>query len=293
MCNSNNSILWLILIIKFIVLIIIPIFIVYCRIKDKKIKYFYVAEIIVLLLFIILKITGNSCIINSNYSYIKKNNAEIDYNDSRYSSDVNVVEKIITNDFYYNSLNKKIYYFNNDKLPLSAKKIECDNKEFYMKNYGNNITTISMLLSSLFDKNIDPIEILDFAQKKDLIDCENGVDTDKLLRAVADNYNLKIVFVSKENLITYLRSGGIVIAKTYSGQHKNIISCNNVTVLIYNIDNQNNFNLLNPSDKDYDYICPSNSAGYGQVIKAKRNDENYSLSEIDSFSYEFISLERN
>ena len=53
-----------------------------------------------------------------------------------------------------------------------------------------------------------------------------------------------------------------------------------------------NFSILNPNDKDYKYICPENSEGYGKVIDSNTNDKLYSLDDIKSISSRYIILER-
>lgn len=294
MCQNNGMIICL-LILKIIIIIIIPIYLIIFR-RDKTDVYKKIEkiEIILLILLVLISIIFSQCTINSSIFNLKlmKYNNKTDLNQIYESNDANIVEQIETSEIFKSTSNKKVYYFNNDKLPLSDKKIECGNKDIYMKNYGNNITAASILLSTVMGKNIDPIEILNFSLQNNLFDCSNGVDTDTLLNALAQDNGLTVIYLDFTEVPNYLKSGGIVIAKVINEKSSINVSCDMSNIILYNINNQNEINILNPSDKDYDYICPDGSAGYGQIIKANTNDRIWSLNEIDSIGYEYISLER-
>ena len=172
MC-TNSSFLALVIILKVIFLFVLPAFILVSTIIKKYDRYnskLLVLEIIILLLLIVLKISNNSCIANSNINYIKRSKSTIDYTGTGFSKDPNVLEKIITNEIYNNNTGQKVYYFNNNKLPLSDKKIVCEDKEVYMKNYGNTLTADSILISSVLQKNIDPIEVMKVAFKYNIFE---------------------------------------------------------------------------------------------------------------------------
>lgn len=290
MC-SNSRFLILIFVIKILILFIVPVFIFYMYNRMEINKKIIIGEIALLILFVILKLFGNSCIMNSNISYIKNSLKDINYNDSMYN-DSDSVQKIVTNKIYKNSVSKDVYYFNNNELPLSDKKIKCTDKEVYFKHYGNNITGISMLLSSTLGRNIDPIEILDIAKKNNLVDCDEGIDTNKLLDVIANDYHLKKRILLIGEVPSYVQTGGIVLAKVGNSYKGNNITCGISYIIIYNIDKENKFMILNPNDLKYDYICPSNTLGYGTVIKANTNDNSYSFDEIKDIGVEFITLER-
>lgn len=294
MCQNNGIIISLI-IFKIFVIIIIPIYlVVFRKEKNEAYKKTEKVEISLLIILIITSIIFNQCTINSSIFNLKlmKYSKKEELNQLYDSNDANVVEKIESKDIYRNVSNKKVYYFNNDNLPLSDKKIECGNKDIYMKNYGNNITAVSILLSSVMEKNIDPIEVLNFSLKNNLFDCSEGVDTDKLLNAIAYDNNLTVVYLDINEVPNYLKSGGILLTKVINNKNNINVSCDMSNIILYNINNQNKINILNPIDKDYDYICPAGTAGYGQIIKANTNDRIWTLDEIDSIGYEYISLER-
>lgn len=295
MC-TNSSFLTLVLILKVIFLFVLPVFVVVSSIIKKYDRFnnkLLVLEIIILLLFIVLKISNNSCITNSNINYIKRSKSTIDYNGTGFSKDPNILEKIITNEIYKGPTGKNVYYFSNNKLPLSDKKIVCEDKELYMKNYGNTLTAASILVSSVLQKNIDPIEVMHVAFKYNIFDCEKGVKTEDLLNALANEYHLRVSYVDESMLVNYVNQGGVVLAKVIVKPNFNNFACDESNIIIYNVNSQNELYILNPNNRDSDYICPSNSAGYGQIIKANSNNKAWSFNSINSVSYEYLSLERN
>ena len=295
MCNKP-ILLVLILILKVLILSSLPIYIIKeKKKKDKIIKTLTVINSIFIILVVLLTAFNNPCFVNSTIKGVVNSFNLSKYKDEtiNISNDPDVVEKIVTNKIYKTNNNRNVYYFDNYELPLSDKKVYCDDKAFYLKNYGNNITAMSILLSSSIDRNIDPIEIYNFAVSNNLFNCENGVDTDRLINLIAQNYNLRVIYISKDSLSNYISNGNIVLAKINNNSSTRNISCDKSNIIIYNINNESKFNILNPGDRNFDYICPDNTSGYGTVIKANSNDLSWTLDELNALSEEYISLERN
>lgn len=293
MCE-RTSILILIFILKVIFLILSPLSFFYLinRFNNKYINILYKTNVIFLILLITLRIFNNSCVINSNISGIDHNMSKKSDNIIYETNSANTVERIVTNKIYTKSNKQKIFYFNINKLPLSNKKIYCDNDYAYMKNYGSNITALSIIVSSLYNENIDPIKLLDLSVENNIFDCETGVNTDELINLVNNNYSLSKREINYTELKDYIRNGGIVLAEINVGDIDKSISCSASYIVIYDVDKQGNFSILNPNDKDYKYICPENSEGYGKVIDSNTNDKLYSLDDIKSISSRYIILER-
>lgn len=293
MCE-RTSILILIFILKVIFLILSPLSFFYLinRFNNKYINILYKTNVIFLILLITLRIFNNPCVVNSNISGIKHNMSKNSDNIIYETNSANTVERIVTNKIYTKSNKQKIYYFNINKLPLSNKKIYCDNDYAYMKNYGSNITALSIIVSSLYDENIDPIKILNLSIENNIFDCETGVNTDELISLVNNNYNLSKREINYTELKDYIRNGGIVLAEINAGSKEKTVSCSASYIVIYDVDKQGNFSILNPNDKDYKYICPENSEGYGKVIDSNTNDKLYSLDDIKNLSSRYIILER-
>ena len=293
MCE-RTSILILIFILKVIFLILSPLSFFYLinRFNNKYINILYKINVIFLILLIVLRIFNNPCVINSNISGIDHNMSKKSDNIIYETNSANTVERIVTNKIYTKSNKQKIYYFNINKLPLSNKKIYCDNDYAYMKNYGSNITALSIIVSSLYNENIDPIKLLDLSVENNIFDCETGVNTDELINLVNNNYSLSKREINYTELKDYIRNGGIVLAEINAGDIDKSISCSASYIVIYDVDKQGNFSILNPNDKDYKYICPENSEGYGKVIDSNTNDKLYSLDDIKNISSRYIILER-
>ena len=293
MCE-RTSILILIFILKVIFLILGPLSFFYLinRFNNKYINILYKTNVIFLILLITLRIFNNPCVINSNISGIDHNMSKKSDNIIYETNSANTVERIVTNKIYTKSNKQKIYYFNINKLPLSNKKIYCDNDYAYMKNYGSNITALSIIVSSLYNENIDPIKLLDLSVENNIFDCETGVNTDELINLVNNNYSLSKREINYTELKDYIRNGGIVLAEINAGDIDKSISCSASYIVIYDVDKQGNFSILNPNDKDYKYICPENSEGYGKVIDSNTNDKLYSLDDIKNISSRYIILER-
>lgn len=293
MCE-RTSILILIFILKVIFLILSPLSFFYLinRFNNKYINILYKINVIFLILLITLRIFNNPCVINSNISGIDHNMSKKSDNIIYETNSANTVERIVTNKIYTKSNKQKIYYFNINKLPLSNKKIYCDNDYAYMKNYGSNITALSIIVSSLYNENIDPIKLLDLSVENNIFDCETGVNTDELINLVNNNYSLSKREINYTELKDYIRNGGIVLAEINAGDIDKSISCSASYIVIYDVDKQGNFSILNPNDKDYKYICPENSEGYGKVIDSNTNDKLYSLDDIKNISSRYIILER-
>lgn len=293
MCE-RTSILILIFILKVIFLILSPLSFFYLinRFNNKYINILYKTNVIFLILLIVLRIFNNPCVINSNISGIDHNMSKKSDNIIYETNSANTVERIVTNKIYTKSNKQKIFYFNINKLPLSNKKIYCDNDYAYMKNYGSNITALSIIVSSLYNENIDPIKLLDLSVENNIFDCETGVNTDELINLVNNNYSLSKREINYTELKDYIRNGGIVLAEINAGDIDKSISCSASYIVIYDVDKQGNFSILNPNDKDYKYICPENSEGYGKVIDSNTNDKLYSLDDIKNISSRYIILER-
>ena len=51
------------------------------------------------------------------------------------------------------------------------------------------------------------------------------------------------------------------------------------------------YNILNPSDKLNDYFCPSNTAGYGSIVKGDQNSTSYNINDLSKYISEYYVVE--
>ncbi len=293
MCQ-NESLLIFIFVLKIIVLVFLPILLIFFseRIEKRYISPIFNINIVLIIALIVLRLFNNGCVTNSSISKLLINrykNGDITLKEETGS---NVIERLVTNKKYNTKSGKTVYYFNNVEAPLSEYEIPCKKSHGYMKNHGNNITAISTFISTYFERNIDPIEILNYAKKSDLIRCDIGTKTYSLLTIVAKDYNYNVKTVSFSEINDYLNSGKVVLAEVTNKPGIRNITCDKSYIVIYNITNDNNYMFLNPSDRTFDYICPSSSAGYGTVVEANTNDYFIPQSDLYSIGLDYIVLER-
>lgn len=290
MCNNNTSLI-IFLIIKILALLILPIIIIFIKKIDKAIKdLLFVLNIALLVLLISLRIFNNNCVISSTINGIKYNKYKEDaeYVVIKSSTEIG---RIKTNDIYKTNNNSNVYYFNNVSFPLSNQSITCSSDTVFMKDYGNEITAVSIMASSILDKNIDPIEILDLAKKNNVIDCNKRINIDKLISIVNNKYKLYSVNIDSNSAHNKIKNGEVILAEVNYVEGMNNISCDKDYVVIYKINNDNKYVILNPSKRDKDYICPDNTDGLLTVIKG--NNNTFSEEEFNKICSRYIYMGRN
>lgn len=290
MCENSSSLVFF-LILKLLGILIIPIVLLFYKKMDKKYSIaLFSLDVIILSMMIILRLFNNNCAVYSNIKTLKiinaKNKAEL-----LIKTKDKGISNIITNDIYKTSDNSNVYYFNNVDFPLSNQSISCATDTVYMKDYGNEITAISIMVSSVLDKNIDPIEILDLAKKNNIIDCKNRIDIDGLMSVVNNTYNLYSTNIDSTSAYNKIKNGEVILAEVNYKEDMENITCDKDYVVIYKINNDNKYVLLNPSKRDNDYICPDNTKGFLSVIKSK--DTSYSVDDINKICSRYIYMGRN
>ena len=282
-----------------LLIIVFPIVIIFVKkVKEdeKMTKILFVSEILLVLLLVILKVTNNCLVNNSNFGAI---NRLINYDDENVvlinsGNNANVVQEIITSKIYKTSTGRNVYYFNNNSLPLSDKKISCNGKSLYMKNYGNSLTAFAITLSNAFDKNIDPIQLLNYSTKDKILDCNKGIKVDELINMIETKYNVRIPELSKDEVYNKIVRGTVVIAEVYYNEEASInLTCSKGYIVLYNTDNSGNIKMLNPNDYDHDYICPDQTEGSLDIIEKNSNEKGITVSDLEKISNRFWIIERN
>lgn len=293
MCQ-RESILTLILILKIVILLVLPILLVFFRdrIERRYISPLFNINIVLIILFIVLRVLNNGCIVNSTFSKLYINQYKKGEITKKEETGSNIIERIVTNKKYNTKTGKTVYYFNNVELPISDYEVPCKKSHGYMKNLGNNITAISIFMSTYLERNMDPIQILNYAKKSELIRCDVGIKTYNLLNIVAKDYDYNVRTISFGEVDRYLNSGNVVLAEVTNKPGVHNVTCDKSYIVIYNKTNDNNYMFLNPSDRSFDYICPASSAGYGTVVEANTNDYFMSESELNTIGIDYIVLER-
>lgn len=291
---NNIGLLIFIFIIKIVILISLPLYYYLFKEKNYKIlKGLITINIILLISYIPLSILNVNYFSNSNIIGIKNAFRSLKYTDDTVaiSEDPNIVEKFVTNKIYKNNKNSNVYYFNNSKLPLSGKKIKCNDREVYLKQYGSNITAMSIIVSSIKNKNIDPIEILNNSNDANMFNCDLGVNTDQMLDYFSYIYNYSYRQIDSFELESNLLNGKLVLAEVNGNSSGKIFSCDTSYIVIYKVDKNSKYHILNPIDKNHDYICSDVTSGFGNIVKANTNNGSYSIEELNRITERYILVE--
>ena len=286
MCD-RSSVLILFLIIKIILLIILPIILLILYRRESKVFNIVGAlNIVFLVLLIILRLIGNDCVSNSNFSYLKaKNNGTIDENPSTY------YDTVLSTDKYLTKENKNAYYYDINSEPLKNVLITC-NKKSYMEQYGSGISAIATLISTKYNFDLNIIYIITYLDNNKLIDCNNGFDFNAGFVKLGEEYSYRVLQISGTQVDNYISNGYSVLVETINKPDEdNNFGCTKDYIVIYNKNNDGLFNIINPNDHYDSYFCPSNTIGYGSIIEGKQNDKAYSLDNINSKALRYFVIE--
>lgn len=286
MCDKS-FVLVIFLILKILILVVTPIVIYYLYKKEKKeFNIVAVIDILFIVAFIILKLVGNSCITNSNISYINKTTKSSVHE----NTDV-IYETINPTSKYRNKDNKYAYFYGINYEPLKNTKLSCGKKS-YMNNYGSSISALTTLISNLYGMEINEASVISKLEKDNLINCEKGIDFDSALNKLSDNYRYTISKINRSQVDDYISNGKSVLVETKNiNNEKNNFGCEKDYIVIYNKNHDGNYSIINPNDKNYSYFCPSNTIGYGSIIEKNQNQRTYTLEEIDSKATRYIVIE--
>ena len=291
MC-TNTFILVLIFIIKILVFLIpISIFVLKkINLIPDLIKYFYLAEVLLLILLISLCLFGSNCIKNSFINKIKLNHSLFD--------NVNIIKEEAINIDYKNINPSKVYkdfsnnnvnYYNINLYPVKNINMECDKRE-YFEHYGNDISALATALSSTTKSNINPYTILKYLLETDSINCDNRIDIDDMIYRVTNFYGVNVRQITSSGLTDGINQGKIVLGKTRVTDSDNL-ACGEQLVVIYSMNDKSEFYLLNPSDKSNNYFCSDNTKGYGTIVKGNQNSVTYNLDILSEKISNFYVLE--
>lgn len=295
MCEKS-SLLIFILLIKIVAFIVIPIFLIILNRTERKdnIKLIFTIDIVVISLLIVLRILNNPCIKNSNFNYIRTNSYKESSTILYESNEENKYIEITNNNLYKTRNSRNVYYYNNSVKPLSEKSITCGNNKIYMKNYGNSLTTASIMLSTALNKNIDPIELLNLSVKNGVMDCDMGISIENALNLIQNNYNVHYTEIDNSILNLSLNNGIPVLAEViYNSTAIKNLTCSKGYIVIYTIDNEGNYRILNPNETGSKIICPEQTDGALSIIEPESNDYSWSYDELMSIISRFWVVERN
>ena len=288
----NKFLLVLFLIIKLLVIIVFPIILIIFK-KDVFKKYIFWIEVILLIGIIILTLIGFPYMVDSNISNILNFKLLSKYKESNINGfikeidEANIIEKVEPSEEFKTHKNDKVYYYNGFEKPLSIIKVECDEGYDYLRYYSDIITSTASMLSSYFNKTIDPIEVYNKAQTRGLVKCGEPINQDDFFYMIYDEYKVNFEVISSSDLENYILNGKIVLLET---KGNGVLSCTRSYFLIYDINNLGNYLLLDPNNKSYSYICPEGTNGFGNVLKPNYNELTFDYSTILSDTRRLIVI---
>lgn len=274
MCN-NIIVLWLFIVLKIIALIILPIIIIIKRKKDYII-YVIVADITLLLFFLICNIfTVNSCVYNSSIDGIKrvkKHNEITLYNEIHPNTDYgNNPDGIEPEKNYTTATGKNLYYFNQNKAYMKTAYYTCNNKKIYMNSFGSSITAISTAISTLYDNNINPVQVFNLYKRDNTDLCNMKFDIGSIFSSVMKKYGaLSLTNIDSSVIKDELKNGGIIIAEVSANENSKL-TCDHDYIIVYNSTNDGKVMIVSPSSLDNPYVCSYSSRAYGNTIDYSKN----------------------
>lgn len=294
MCNSV-TVLWLFIILKIIVLIILPIIIIFKR-KKNYVIYIVFADIVLLLFFMICNIfTINSCVYNSNidgFKRVEKYNEITLYNEIHPNTDYgNNSDGIEPEKKYITSTGKNLYYFNQNKAYMKTAYYICNNQKIYMNSFGSSITAISTTISTLYDNNINPVQVFNLYKNDNLDLCNTKFDIGSVFSSVMKRYGaLSLTNIDSSKIKNELKNGGIVIAEVSANKNSKL-TCDHDYIIVYNSTNDGKVMIVSPSSLDNPYVCSYSSRAYGNTIDYSKNST-ISLDDLNKEAVNYYLIKK-
>lgn len=293
MCN-NLIVLYVFIIIKIIAVIVLPILIYIFR-KKEFVKYMLAIDIVILLFFLICNaFTINKCVYNSNPEGLKRTKNEnkiVSYNTLHPPKINSVSNAIVPNKDYKTYLGKDLYYYNQNSETLRNLSYTCGDDTIYFNSFGNGITTIATVYSTLYNRNIDPIGIYNYLVPK-MNFCDREATIEEIHRNLTYKHtNIELKEISVNQVEKSIKSGNIVIAKL-NAKEDSKLTCDSTYIIIYNIDTNGKFMITDSSLLDKTYICPYSSDAYGNIISSDNMKNSWSLSEIDNETVTYYQVRK-
>ena len=294
MCN-NIIVLYIFMFIKIITILILPI-IIFIKRKKEYIKILILVEIILLLFFLICNIfTINKCVYNSTFKGIERTNNEntINLSNELHQDEVLYNSKNINPIKKYKTYTKKyLYYYNQNRIDIKNAYYECNGQKIYMNSIGSSITAFSMAFSTIFDNNLNPVQIFNYYKEDTMDICNKQITIDSVYNSVMKRYGgIQLSEISSYEIESAIKNGGIVIA-SLSANENSKLTCDTDYIVIYNIGLDGKFMIADPASQKNSYICPASSKAYGNVIDKNNINKTWSLDEIDNEAVKYYLLKR-
>ena len=292
MCN-NIIVLYLFIIIKIIVLVILPI-IIFIKRKKEYSKILILIEIFLLAFFFICNtFTINSCIYNSTLDGIERTRIKNKINlfDNLHPS-INYDEQEDIAEKNYKTLTRKnLYYYNQNRNSIKNLYIDCSGNKRFLDEIGSSITSFSIAISTLYDKELNPTKLLKY-YKSDNFDFCSDITLEKVYNSTIKRYGaITISEINKSQIDQSLVDDGLIIAKLEANENS-ILTCDTKYVVIYSKDLNGKYLIADPTLRNSSFVCPYSSEAYGNVINSDNMNKSFTLEEIDNEAVKYYLVKK-
>ena len=294
MC-TNIIVLYVFIILKIIAAVILPIAIFFLRKKDF-VKYIIGTDICLLAVFFICSAFNiNKCVYNSNPEGIKRTKIENKiavYNEIHPERILPGENELEPEGSYKTYTGKTFYYYNQNNESLKNFYFECKNQKVYFNTFGSSITAFSSAVSTLYNRNINPIRIYNIYKDYNISMCDATFDINDLYRTFMNQYgSIKLSQISVSQVEQSIRDGGIVIAEL-SATENSKLTCDSDYIVIYNIGLDGKFMIADPALSKKPYVCAYSSEAYGNVIDSENMNKSWDLDDIDEEAIRYYLLRK-
>ena len=147
----------------------------------------------------------------------------------------------------------------------------CDNKKIYMNSFGSSITAISTAISTLYDNNINPVQVFNLYKSDNTDLCNMKFDIGSVFSSVMKKYGaLSLTNIDSSVIKDELKNGGIIIAEVSANENSKL-TCDHDYIIVYNSTNDGKVMIVSPSSLDNPYVCSYSSRAYGNTIDYSKN----------------------
>ena len=145
----------------------------------------------------------------------------------------------------------------------------CNNKKIYMNSFGSSITAISTAISTLYDNNINPVQVFNLYKSDNTDLCNMKFDIGSVFSSVMKKYGaLSLTNIDSSVIKDELKNGGIIIAEVSENSK---LTCDHDYIIVYNSTNDGKVMIVSPSSLDNPYVCSYSSRAYGNTIDYSKN----------------------
>lgn len=294
MCQ-NIIVLYTFMVLKIIVIAILPIIILIKR-KKNYAKILIIIDIILLLFLLMCNIFAiNKCVYNSTVSGINraKNQNKLDLYTSIHPMVDNSSYIGINPELNYKTYNgKNLYYYNINRNYMKDTYYECGEEKIYINSFGSAITSYSIAISTLYDSNINPVQIFSYYKQENTDLCNKIMTIDNINEVISKVYTgISISQIDSSQISSSLSNGGLVIAML-SANEESKLTCDTNYIVIYNMDLEGKYKIVDPALQDSSYVCPSTSRAYGRVINSDNMNKSWTLEEIENEAVRYYLVKK-